>query len=127
MGQSATTLSGGESQRIKLASELSKLKRGGRILYIFDEPTTGLHLADIERLIQCMNLLVEAGNTVVVIEHHIDVIKQADYVIDLGPEGGHRGGEVLFCGAPEGLIREARSYTGQFLKSHMNGPCTVAA
>ena len=82
LGQSATTLSGGESQRIKLASELSKLKRGGRILYIFDEPTTGLHFADIERLLHCINLLVEAGNTVVVIEHHLDVIKQADYVVD---------------------------------------------
>ena len=122
LGQSATTLSGGESQRIKLASELSKLKRGGRTLYIFDEPTTGLHLADIERLIHCMNLLVEAGNTVVVIEHHMDVIKQADYVVDLGPEGGHRGGEVLYCGTPEGLAEEPRSYTGQFLKSHLLGP-----
>ena len=122
LGQSATTLSGGESQRIKLASELSKLKRGGRTLYIFDEPTTGLHLADIERLIHCMNLLVEAGNTVVVIEHHMDVIKQADHVIDLGPEGGHKGGEVLFSGTPEGLVNEPRSYTGQFLKAHLTGP-----
>ncbi len=119
LGQSATTLSGGESQRIKLASELSKLKRGGRILYIFDEPTTGLHLADIERLIQCLNMLVEAGNTVVVIEHHLDVIKQADYVIDLGPEGGHRGGELLFAGTPDDLVKEKRSYTGQFLKAHL--------
>jgi len=119
LGQSATTLSGGESQRIKLASELSKLKRGGRTLYIFDEPTTGLHLADIERLIHCMNLLVEAGNSVVVIEHHMDVIKQADHVIDLGPEGGHKGGEVVYCGTPEGLANESRSYTGQFLKSHL--------
>ncbi len=121
LGQSATTLSGGESQRIKLASELSKLKRGGRTLYIFDEPTTGLHLADIERLIHCMNLLVEAGNSVVVIEHHMDVIKQADWVVDLGPEGGHKGGEVLYSGTPEGLVNERRSYTGQFLKGHLGG------
>jgi excinuclease ABC subunit A len=117
----ATTLSGGEAQRIKLASELSKQKRGGRILYIFDEPTTGLHFADIERLIECINRLVEAGNTAVVIEHHLDVIKQADYVIDLGPEGGHKGGEVLFCGTPEELTKSPRSYTGRFLREHLMG------
>ena len=119
LGQSATTLSGGESQRIKLATELSKQKRGGRILYIFDEPTTGLHLADIERLIDCINRLVAAGNTAVVIEHHMDVIKQADHVIDLGPEGGHRGGEILFCGTPEALANEPRSHTGRFLREHL--------
>ena len=119
LGQSATTLSGGESQRIKLATELSKQKRGGRILYLFDEPTTGLHLADIERLIDCINRLVEAGNTAIVIEHHLDVIKQADYVIDLGPEGGHKGGEVLFCGTPEALANAPRSYTGHFLREHL--------
>jgi excinuclease ABC subunit A len=119
LGQSATTLSGGESQRIKLATELSKQKRGGRILYIFDEPTTGLHLADIERLIDCVNRLVDAGNTAIVIEHHPDVIKQADYVIDLGPEGGHKGGEVLFCGTPEALANAPHSYTGRFLREHL--------
>jgi excinuclease ABC subunit A len=122
LGQSATTLSGGESQRIKLATELSKQKRGGRILYIFDEPTTGLHLADIERLIECINRLVEAGNTAIVIEHHMDVIKQADHVIDLGPEGGHKGGEVLFRGTPEELVKEPRSYTGRFLREHLISP-----
>jgi excinuclease ABC subunit A len=121
LGQSATTLSGGESQRIKLATELSKQKRGGHILYLFDEPTTGLHLADIERLIECINRLVEAGNTAIVIEHHMDVVKQADYVIDLGPEGGHKGGEVLFCGTPEALADAPRSYTGRFLCEHLNG------
>jgi excinuclease ABC subunit A len=119
IGQSATTLSGGEAQRIKLANELSKLKRGGSILYIFDEPTTGLHLADIERLLECLKRLVDAGHTALVIEHHLDVIKTADYVIDLGPEGGHNGGEVLFTGTPEDLAREPRSYTGQFLAHHL--------
>jgi excinuclease ABC subunit A len=119
IGQSATTLSGGEAQRIKLANELSKLKRGGSILYILDEPTTGLHLADIERLLDCLKRLVDAGHTALVIEHHLDVIKTADHVIDLGPEGGHRGGEILFCGTPEALANEPRSYTGQFLKHHL--------
>ena len=119
LGQSATTLSGGEAQRVKLANELSKLKRGGRILYILDEPTTGLHWADIERLLECLNRLVDAGHTVVVIEHHMDVIKTADYLIDLGPEGGHNGGEILFVGTPEEIINEPRSYTGQFLKPYL--------
>jgi excinuclease ABC subunit A len=121
LGQSATTLSGGESQRIKLASEVSRLKRGGRTLYIFDEPTTGLHFADIERLIECINRLVDTGNSAVVIEHHMDVIKQADHVIDLGPEGGHQGGEILFCGTPEALAECPASHTGRFLRSHMDG------
>ena len=119
LGQSATTLSGGEAQRIKLASELSKMKRGSAILYILDEPTTGLHFADVERLLECLNRLVNAGHTALVIEHHLDVIKTADWVIDLGPEGGHNGGEVLFCGTPEDLIREPRSHTGRFLKLHL--------
>lgn len=119
IGQSATTLSGGEAQRIKLANELSKLKRGGSILYILDEPTTGLHLADIERLLECLKRLVDAGHTALVIEHHLDVIKTADWVIDLGPEGGHNGGEILFTGTPEDLANEPRSYTGQFLKHHL--------
>ncbi len=119
LGQSSTTLSGGEAQRIKLANELSKLKRGGSTLYILDEPTTGLHLADIERLLDCLNRLADAGHTLLVIEHHLDVIKTADHVIDLGPEGGHRGGEILFCGAPEALAAAPHSYTGQFLKTHL--------
>ncbi|HSI72167.1 MAG TPA: excinuclease ABC subunit UvrA [Fimbriimonas sp.] len=120
LGQSATTLSGGEAQRIKLASELAKLKKHGRTLYIFDEPTTGLHFADIERLIECINRLVDAGNTAVVIEHHADVIKQADWVIDLGPEGGHKGGEIVFSGTPEDLVLCPASYTGRFLSPHLS-------
>ncbi len=119
LGQSATTLSGGEAQRIKLATELSKLQRSKHTLYILDEPTTGLHLADIERLLDCLHRLVDAGHTVLAIEHHLDVIKTADYVIDLGPEGGHAGGEVVFNGTPEQLINCKRSYTGQFLKAHL--------
>ncbi|MEZ0327241.1 MAG: excinuclease ABC subunit UvrA [Fimbriimonas sp.] len=121
LGQSATTLSGGEAQRIKLASELAKLKKHGRTLYIFDEPTTGLHFADIERLIECINRLVEAGNTAVVIEHHVDVIKQADWVIDLGPEGGHKGGEIVFAGTPENLVGCEASHTGRFLTKPLAG------
>ena len=120
LGQSATTLSGGEAQRIKLANELSKLKRGGNILYILDEPTTGLHLADIQRLLECLNRLVDAGHTVLVIEHHMDVIKTADHIIDLGPEGGHSGGEVVFTGTPEELIEHPTSYTGEFLRRHLD-------
>jgi excinuclease ABC subunit A len=107
---------GGQRFSISAASDGG---REGRILYIFDEPTTGLHLADIERLIECINRLVEAGNTAVVIEHHLDVIKQADYVVDLGPEGGHKGGEVLFCGTPEALANAPRSHTGRFLREHL--------
>jgi excinuclease ABC subunit A len=119
LGQSATTLSGGEAQRIKIAAELSKLQRSKHTLYILDEPTTGLHLADIERLLECLNRLVDAGHTVLVIEHHLDVIKTADHVIDLGPEGGHAGGEVIAVGAPEEIAACARSYTGRFLKAHL--------
>lgn len=119
LGQSATTLSGGEAQRIKLANELSKLKRAGRTLYILDEPTTGLHWVDIQRLLESLNRLVDAGNTVLVIEHHMDVIKTADWIVDMGPEGGHQGGEVLFCGTPEALIDEPRSYTGHFLRPYL--------
>src|SRR5437016_1861644 len=121
LGQSSTTLSGGEAQRVKLAGELSKLQRGKHILYILDEPTTGLHLADIERLLECLNRLVAAGHTVLVIEHHLDVIKTADHVIDLGPEGGHAGGEVVVTGTPEEVAACKASYTGRFLKARLRG------
>src|SRR5205823_60696 len=119
LGQSATTLSGGEAQRIKIAAELSKLQRSKHTVYILDEPTTGLHLADVERLLECLNRLVDAGHTVLVIEHHVDVIKTADYVIDLGPEGGHAGGEVVAMGTPEDVAACRESYTGRFLKAHL--------
>jgi len=120
LGQSATTLSGGEAQRIKIAAELSKLQRSKHTLYILDEPTTGLHLADVERLLQCLNRLVDAGHTVLVIEHHLDVIKTADHVIDLGPEGGHAGGEIVATGTPEKIAACKQSYTGRFLKAHLS-------
>jgi excinuclease ABC subunit A len=119
LGQSATTLSGGEAQRIKLAAELSKLQRSKQTLYILDEPTTGLHLADIQRLLDCLHRLVDAGHTVLAIEHHMDVIKTADHVIDLGPEGGHAGGEVVVTGTPEQVAACKASYTGRFLKGHL--------
>lgn len=119
LGQSSTTLSGGEAQRIKIATELSKLQRAKHTVYILDEPTTGLHLADIERLLESLNRLVDAGHTVLLIEHHLDVIKTADYVIDLGPEGGHAGGEVVVTGTPEQIAACKRSHTGRFLKDHL--------
>jgi excinuclease ABC subunit A len=115
LGQPATTLSGGEAQRIKLARELSK-RETGRTVYILDEPTTGLHFADIQKLLDVLNRLTDKGNTVIVIEHNMEVIKSADYIIDLGPEGGERGGEVVGCGTPEELIQNPLSYTGWFLK-----------
>jgi excinuclease ABC subunit A len=115
VGQQATTLSGGEAQRVKLAKELSK-RATGRTLYILDEPTTGLHFHDVAKLLEVLHELVETGNTVVVIEHNLEVIKTADWIIDLGPEGGDGGGEIVAAGTPEDIVREKRSYTGQFLK-----------
>ncbi len=115
LGQPATTLSGGEAQRVKLATELSR-RSNGRTLYVLDEPTTGLHFADIDKLLDVLGRLVDAGDTVIVIEHNLDVIKTADYIIDLGPEGGERGGSVVACGTPEEIARVNRSYTGQFLR-----------
>jgi excinuclease ABC subunit A len=116
LGQPANTLSGGEAQRIKLASELAK-RSTGRTLYILDEPTTGLHFADIEQLLRVLQRLVDAGNTVLVIEHNLDVIKSADWVIDMGPEGGAAGGEIVVAGAPETVAAHQGSYTGQYLRS----------
>ena len=119
LGQSATTLSGGEAQRVKLATELAKLQNRGHILYILDEPTTGLHLADIQNLLNCLHQLVDAGHTVLCIEHHLDVIKTADHVIDLGPEGGRGGGEVIAEGTPEKIAKTIASYTGHYLQAHL--------
>jgi excinuclease ABC subunit A len=115
VGQSATTLSGGEAQRVKLAKELSR-RSTGRTLYLLDEPTTGLHFADVEQLLGVLDQLVEKGNTVVVIEHHPDVIKMADYVIDLGPEGGEEGGEIVVSGTPEEVAAHPTSHTGRVLR-----------
>lgn len=115
LGQSATTLSGGEAQRVKLTKELSK-RATGKTLYLLDEPTTGLHFHDIKKLIDVLQILVDKGNSVVIIEHNLDVVKSADYIIDLGPDGGEGGGEIIFTGTPEEIIKEKRSYTGKFLK-----------
>ncbi|MGL4790330.1 MAG: excinuclease ABC subunit UvrA, partial [Anaerotignaceae bacterium] len=119
LGQSSTTLSGGEAQRVKLATELSR-KSTGKTMYILDEPTTGLHCADVHKLIEILQRLSEGGNTVVVIEHNLDVIKTADYVIDLGPEGGDGGGTLVACGTPEHIMDCEKSYTGKYLKKHLN-------
>ena len=118
IGQPSTTLSGGEAQRIKLATELSK-RSTGKTIYILDEPTTGLHIADVHRLIDVLQKFVDSGNTVVVIEHNLDLIKTADYIIDLGPEGGDGGGTVIASGTPEKIAQSENSYTGQYLKKYL--------
>ena len=115
LGQPATTLSGGEAQRVKLATELAKVATGST-LYILDEPTTGLHFADVQRLLEVLQRLVDAGNSIVVIEHNLDVIKTADHIIDMGPEGGEEGGTVVVTGTPEQVAEHKTSYTGIFLK-----------
>jgi len=123
LGQSATTLSGGEAQRVKLATELQK-RSTGRTVYVLDEPTTGLHFEDVRKLLLVLNGLVDKGNTVIVIEHNLDVIKSADWVIDLGPEGGSGGGEVLAVGTPEKLAKVAASHTGRFLAELLDAEST---
>ena len=115
IGQPATTLSGGEAQRVKLATELMK-RSTGKTIYILDEPTTGLHTADVHKLVNVLNALVDSGNTVLVIEHNLDVVKTADYIIDLGPEGGKGGGKIVACGTPEELTKSRKSYTAKYLK-----------
>jgi excinuclease ABC subunit A len=126
LGQPATTLSGGEAQRVKLASELSKVATG-KTLYILDEPTTGLHFADIEKLLETLQRLVDGCNTMIVIEHNLDVIKQADWVIDLGPEGGEAGGELIAVGTPEDVAQVEESSTGRFLQNVLPAPAIAAA
>ena len=116
LGQQATTLSGGEAQRVKLASELRK-QSTGNTLYILDEPTTGLHFADVDKLLKVLQRLVDKGNTVLVIEHNMDIIKTADHIIDLGPDGGDKGGEIVFAGTPEELADHPTSHTAKYLKS----------
>jgi len=126
LGQPATTLSGGEAQRVKLAKELGKIATG-RTLYILDEPTTGLHFADIEKLLEVLQRLVDNGNTVLVIEHNLDVIKQADWLVDLGPEGGEGGGEVIGTGTPEQIAAIEESATGRYLRELLPAREHVAA
>ena len=119
LGQPSTTLSGGEAQRIKLATELSK-RSTGKTIYILDEPTTGLHFADVHKLVDILHKLAEGGNTVVVIEHNLDVIKTADYIIDMGPEGGDGGGTVIAEGTPEQVAKNKKSYTGIYVKKMLD-------
>jgi len=126
LGQPATTLSGGEAQRVKLSAELSKVATG-KTLYILDEPTTGLHFADIEKLLDVLQRLVDSGNTVLVIEHNLDVIKQADWIVDLGPEGGEAGGELIATGTPEQVAAVDGSFTGQFLRAVLPSAAAAAA
>ena len=118
LGQPSTTLSGGEAQRIKLAAELSR-RSTGKTVYILDEPTTGLHFADVHKLVEILRRLTEGGNTVIVIEHNLDVIKTADYLIDIGPEGGDRGGTVIAEGTPEEVAENPNSYTGQYVAKYL--------
>ena len=119
LGQPSTTLSGGEAQRVKLATELSR-QSTGKTIYVLDEPTTGLHFADVHKLVDILQRLTEGGNTVVVIEHNLEVIKTADYIIDMGPEGGEGGGTMVTCGTPEEVADEPRSYTGKYLRKYLN-------
>jgi excinuclease ABC subunit A len=126
LGQGSNTLSGGEAQRIKLAYELGKESRG-KTLYVLDEPTTGLHFADIERLIDVLHRLVDRGNTVITIEHNLDIVKEADWIIDLGPEGGESGGEIVAMGPPTQILDATRSHTARFLREFLNGDGAAAA
>ena len=119
LGQSSSTLSGGESQRVKLASFLGKENSGGPFLFIFDEPTTGLHFHDIRKLLDSFNALVENGHSLIIVEHNLEVIKCADYIIDLGPEGGKNGGQLVFAGTPEELLSCKESYTAKYLKDKL--------
>jgi excinuclease ABC subunit A len=124
LGQASNTLSGGEAQRIKLAYELGK-ESHGKTLYVLDEPTTGLHFADVEKLIHILHRLVEMGNTVVTIEHNLEIVKEADYLVDLGPEGGDAGGHVVASGSPMDIVNDGkRSYTARFLRAYLNGRAT---
>ena len=118
LGQPSTQLSGGEAQRIKLATELSK-RSTGKTIYILDEPTTGLHFADVHKLVEILQRLAEGGNTIIVIEHNLDVIKTADYIIDIGPEGGDKGGTVIARGTPEEVVRVSDSYTGRYVAKYL--------
>jgi len=119
LGQQATTLSGGEAQRVKLATELSKVQTG-KTIYILDEPSTGLHFEDVKSLLKALNLLVDKGNTVVIIEHNLDIIKVADWIIDLGPEGGEKGGQIIAEGTPEEIINNPNSITGKYLRKELS-------
>jgi excinuclease ABC subunit A len=120
LGQPSNTLSGGEAQRIKLASHLTSQRDRKHTLFIFDEPTTGLHFDDINKLLNCFNLLLERDNSVVIIEHNLEIIKCADYIIDMGPEAGEKGGEVVASGTPEEIAQNENSWTGKYLKAHLN-------